>query len=144
MKIATITAGILLLGTLTLGISDTLIDAQIEAIQNASPEDRVELVNEFKTTIANLSEEERAEAIAQLRTTMQANAVQTQTQTQTQTQAQVRERIRVNQMDNTMMEEGVQKMNQNRAASQAMGQERLSGQGTQGAGKTPNNFMGNR
>lgn len=100
----------------SLAVADATIDAQIEAIINASPEERPTLVNEFKTSITTLSDDERSSAIAQLREAMQANATQTQTKTQTQTRA------RLNQAQETQSMEQAQKMHQHKVASQAMHQ----------------------
>ena len=144
-----------LLGTLTLGMAEDTastsinVDAQISAIENAkTQEQRVALVNEFKTNISTLSKEDRTIAIEQLRSTMQANGERTQTR------AQVRERTRIAQMEENENMQTQQQMNQHRAASQAMGQGMMSGgasagisHGTSGAStshnsNTQNNFMG--
>ena len=67
------------MGTLTLGFADantpvpTGIDAQITAIQTAKPEDRVTLMNQFKTELSNMNAEDRSAAIAQMQTQMQGN-----------------------------------------------------------------------
>ena len=131
-----------LLGTLTLGMAEDTastsinVDAQISAIENAkTQEQRVALVNEFKTNISTLSKEDRTVAIEQLRSTMQANGEQTR--------AQVRERMRISQMEENENMQTQQQMNQHRAASQAMGQGMMSGSGSGGA-NMPNGFMGNR
>ena len=123
-----------LLGTLTLGMAEDTastsinVDAQISAIENAkTQEQRVALVNEFKTNISTLSKEDRTVAIEQLRSTMQANGERTQTH------AQVRERTRVAQMEENENIQAQQQMNQHRAASQAMGQGMMSGSMSGGA-----------
>ena len=134
MNILKLSATLMLLGTLTLGMAAT-IDEQIAAIGDATPEDRVVLVNEFKETLAALSAEERAEAIAQLRASMSEDGEQLQTQTRTRT----RERSRVNQMEQTEDMQRAQQMNQKQAGSQAMQQ----GQIGAGAGGQ-NRFMGNK
>lgn len=46
------------------------MDAQIKAIQNASPQERAELMNNLKTQIASMNEEGRANAISTLRKEM--------------------------------------------------------------------------
>lgn len=111
MKTIKLLAIMFLLGTLTLGA--VTIDEQIEAIQNATPEERVELVNELKTTLSTLSQEERMEAVSKLRESMQASGDQVQTQT--------RERTRTRTQDSDMNAEMIrsQKMNQNQMSSQA-------------------------
>lgn len=116
MKTLPIGATLLLLGTLTLGMSTT-VDEQIGAIEAATTtQERVRLVNEFKTTLSTMSEQERAAAIDQLRTTMQADGEQVQTRTQT------RERSRLNQMDETQIMQQNQIRNQNQVGSQYMQQ----------------------
>lgn len=127
MKTLKLSAALLLLGTLTLGVAATT-DEQIAAIQTAeTPEQRVALVNEFKATLSELSAQERETAIDQLRSTMQADGGQVQTQTRTQ------ERSRINQMTEEGNMQRSQNMNQHQAASQAMGQ-----------GSGSHNFMGNK
>lgn len=134
MKILKLSATLMLLGGLTLGISAT-IDEQIAAIQAASAEKRASLVNEFKTTLSTLGEEDRAAAIDQLKSTMQVNGEQLQTKTQT------RDRSRVNQMNETQNRQESQKMNQNQVGSQFMQQNPSV---TPDAGATPNRFMHKR
>lgn len=46
------------------------INTQIEAIQKASPQERVELMNKLKLQLASMNEEERAKAIGMLQTKM--------------------------------------------------------------------------
>ncbi|MBU0719868.1 hypothetical protein KJ877_00855 [bacterium] len=121
MRTLNLSATLMLLGTLTLGLADTSVDAQIAEIQNASAEDRVALVNAFKTTMSTLSAEDRAVAIAQFRESMQADGAELKTQTQTQTQTQARERLRVNQMEQTEDMLRGQMMNQHQTANHSMG-----------------------
>lgn len=63
MKTTRLSAAILLLGSLTLCMAEVSTDAQIEALKTATNEERVELMNEFKTMLSTLSQEERASAI---------------------------------------------------------------------------------
>lgn len=134
MKTLKLTATLMLLGALTLGAAT--IDEQIAAIGAAeTPQERIELVNEFKETVSALSAEERDAAIAELRATMNKDGEQLQTQTQT------RERSRVNQMEQTEEMQRTQQMQQNQAGSQAMQQNKTNA-GTSGAGQ--NRFMGNK
>ena len=138
-----------LLGTLTLGMAEeatsanTSIDAQISAIENAkTQEQRVKLMNEFKTTVSTLSKEDRAFAVEQLRSTMQVNGEHTQTRDQ------VRERMRISQMEEAQNVQAQQQMNQHRAASQAMGESMMSANGagatTGGASAGANSNMSNQ
>lgn len=87
MKTLNVLATALLLGTLTLGAAT--IDEQIEAIQNANTkQERVKLMNQFKTAVSTMTKEQRKEAMAQLRTSMEENGDQLQTQTRTRTRVQ--------------------------------------------------------
>lgn len=67
MKIIGLSTALLLLGSITFTIADESIDEQIEALKTATTQERVELMNEFKTTIATLSDEEKMAAIDKLR-----------------------------------------------------------------------------
>jgi len=119
MKALQLTAALMLLGSLTLGMADVTVDEQITAIQNATTdEERVELVNEFKETLSTLSDEERTAAIDELRTTMQADGEALQTQTQAQMQTQ--QRSRINQTDEAQLLEGTQLMSEGQSAAKAM------------------------
>ncbi|MBU1657842.1 hypothetical protein KKG72_02180 [bacterium] len=124
MKALKLSATLMLLGTLTLGMAEVSVDTEIDAIQNATPQTRVGLVNEFKQTLSTLSAEDRAAAIEQFKASMQANGKElktmTQTQTQTQTKTQTRERNRVNQMEQTSSMQRTQQMNQHQTASNVM------------------------
>ena len=82
MKLLKLSVTLALLGALTLGMAEDTIDEQIAAIQSASDEDRVELMNEFKENLSTLSEEERTEAITQLRSNVDGDGEQIQTHTQ--------------------------------------------------------------
>jgi len=112
MKALRLIATLMLFGSLTLGMAEVSVDDQISAIIAASPDERVELVNEFKTTLSTLSAEERAEAIDLFRSTIGADGEQLQTRTRT------RERVRINQMDETQERQEHQRMNQNQVGSQ--------------------------
>ena len=89
--------------------ADASMDEKIQAIQNAAPEDRVELVNEFKILLSTMSENERATAITQLRSSMSTNSEQTP----------IRDRSCTNQMNENQEIQKNQQMNQrfNKAGS---------------------------
>ena len=74
MKATKILLSLAVMGTLTLGFAqtDVSVDVQIQAIQNAAPAERVQLMNEFKTQRSNMNAEDRSAAITQMRTQMQA------------------------------------------------------------------------
>ncbi len=132
MKKPMLIIALLLSFILTSLLAEVDVDAQIEALKSATPQDRVRLMNEFKTTLSNLSQEERAEAIEQFRSSME---VQNQ---QIQARERVRERVRLNQMDETMERQENQRMNQNQIGSQFIQQNPSV---TPDAGGTPNRFM---
>lgn len=148
MKTLNISAIIVLLGALTLGMSAT-IDEQITAIQaTTTVEERVALVNEFKTTILNMSIEERSAAINQLRSTMQANPndplVGTGIGAQTETRLGLRQNVDVSQMQEFQNTQRAQRANQNQVGSQYM-QQNLDGTTpimTPPDGVTPNSGRG--
>lgn len=130
----TIRAGIalMLLGSLSAALADVDVDAQIEALKSAPPQERVRLMNEFKKTLSTLSQEERAAAIEEFRSGMEAQ------NQQIQARERVRERVRLNQMDETMQRVEMQKMNQNQVGSQFMQQNpSLAPESS----ATPNRFM---
>jgi len=107
------------------------VDAQITAIENAkTPEQRVALVNEFKTTISALSTQERATAISQYRSSMQASNGDAQDAIQT------RQRSHEAQMKQTRSTQNAQMMNQYQTANQAMNAGMISGNQMMNAGGT--------
>ncbi len=129
MKTLRLVATLALLGTLTLGMAEDVtaepaenltVDEQITAIINATPEERVDLVNDFKVTLSTLSDEERAAAIDQLRSSIEPSADQVQMQAQTQTQT--RQRSRINQMEQTESVQAVGSMVQQEVPGQVMQQ----------------------
>ena len=140
MKFAKITLSVALLGALTLGMAeDTVtteatvsVDAQIEAIQAAPAQERVQLMNQFKQRLATMNEAERTEAIAQLQEKMQTRT-RTQTQTRaddattqtedakqamTQTRTRTQEMVQDKQLQANEQMTQMQNMNQMRAGSQ--------------------------
>jgi len=86
----------------SLAFAEMSIDEQIQAIQNAAPEDRVELVNEFKIFLTTMSDNERATAITQLRSSMSTNPEQ----------PQIRDRSSKHQMDENREIHTTQQINQ--------------------------------
>lgn len=147
MKTLKLSATLMLLGTLTLGTASQTdadnttqeqtqtkeqtkkqsqieisisVDAQIAAINAAkTPEQRVALVNEFKTTITSLSNTEKQAAISQYRSSMHSSNTYTQNQT--------KQRSREGQMRETRDTQKMQMMNQYQTANQAMHSGAISG-----------------
>lgn len=139
MKTLRLWVTMMLLGTLTLGMSQSNIDEQIEAIKNASSaKERVELMNRFKTTVTNLSQQQRQEAINQLRSSIQSTNSQTQASTRDAEKAQAQQRSRMEQMKNTQLLEQTQQMHQHQSANQALHEGIISPKNMQ------NGFMGKR
>ncbi len=121
MKTLQLLATLALLGVSTVVMAeDVTVDEQITAIINATPEERVDLVNDFKVTLSTLSDDERAAAIEQLRSSVEPSADQTNMQTQTQAQMQTRQRSRVNQMEQTESMNTVGSMMQQEVSKQVM------------------------
>lgn len=132
MKTLRLSATLMLLGGLTLGMAEVSVDAQIAAINGASTQERVRLMNEFKTTLSTLSQEEREAAIEKLRSGIATDGEQSKVRERT------RERVRVNQMDETKEGQENQRMNQNQVGSQFMQQNPSI---TPDPSGTPNRFM---
>lgn len=103
MKTFKIATTAMLLGALTLGVADEMIDTQISEINAASSSEKVQLMNQFKLKLSTLSAEERAEAITKL-------------------QAQTREKVRVNQTEQTGNMKRVEQMEQKQMMNQSMQQ----------------------
>ncbi|MCK9454877.1 hypothetical protein [Sulfurimonas sp.] len=123
--------GVLLMLLTSLCMAEVDVDAQIEALKTATPQERVELMNKFKTTLSTLSQEERTAAIEKFISNSEADS----------TQLKTRERSQVKQMDETMQRQESQRMNQNQIGSQFMQQNKNS---APDAGSTPNRFMKKR
>ena len=142
MKAITLSVtALMLLGTLTVGMADDIsVDEQITAIQEAPAQERIKLMNQFKTHLATMNESEREEAITQLRTQTktqtqarlqeksaegEANTEATMAKTRTMTQ----ERSRVNEMQQTQEMQQQQQMQQQQLQQQA--QQQMQQVGTQ-------------
>lgn len=132
MKTVKLSAVLLLLGSLNSLFAEVNVDAQIEALKSATPQERVRLMNEFKTTLSTLSQEEREAAIEQFRSSMDVE------NKQIQSRDRVRERVRANQMDEVKERQENQRMNQNQVGSQFIQQNPSV---TPDASGTPNRFM---
>lgn len=132
MKKSILSVAVLLSAAFSALLAEVDIDSQVEALKSATPQERVRLMNEFKTRLSTLSQKERAEAVEQFRSGME---VENQ---QIQARDRARERVRVNQMDETMQRQENQRMNQNQIGSQFIGQNPSV---TPDASGTPNKFM---
>ncbi|MEN4045663.1 hypothetical protein [Sulfurimonas sp. NWX367] len=83
MKLVNITLSVALLGLLSIASADesaatdtatVSVDAQIEAIQSAPEQERVQLMNEFKQRLMQMNQEERMAAIQEMQSKMQTEA----------------------------------------------------------------------
>ncbi|MFA5233647.1 MAG: hypothetical protein WC390_04530 [Sulfurimonas sp.] len=132
MKTVKLSAVLLLFGSLSSLFAEVDIDAQIEALKSATPQERVILMNEFKTTLSTLSQEEREETIKQFQSRMDIE------NKQMRSKEIIRERAGVNQMDEVGERQENQRMNQNQVGSQFIQQNPNI---TPDASGTPNRFM---
>lgn len=57
---------VILIGTVTIFAAES-INEQIEAVGNAAPQERVEIMNRLKLQIANMNEQERSKTLEMLR-----------------------------------------------------------------------------
>lgn len=121
-KAQSLVIGLLLAGTLSQLNAESTVDQQITAIQKASVQERVQLMNQFKVNLANMNDAERAEAMNKLQERLQVrtqvmdgkgleaqNRVQHMNQVQQMNQTQQMNQVNqqsMGQMQNTMMQQG--------------------------------------
>ncbi len=125
MKPIIFLATIVMVGTLTLATaaevtqpSQVDVDAQIAAIQQADPQERVELMNSFKEQLMQLNEEQRGEAIAKMRSEMQHHQnEQGGKHSGEAMQHQTKEQMQEMQMHANEQTHGMQHMNQQQMGS---------------------------
>jgi len=129
MRTIKLSVTLMLLGTLAM--ADT-VDEQIAKIQNATPQKRVQLMNALKQELFALGEKERVQAMHKLRAKMNTDGENNE-----QLQARQKERVRLNQMQETDNMTRAQNMHQHQAAGQAMQQGALGG-------GSANKFMGHK
>lgn len=121
MKAITLSATLMLLGSLTLGMADATIDEQITAIKNAPAQERVQLMNQFKERLATMNASEREAAIKQLRTQVQTRQQSDDNEgEQLKTRTQTQERSRVNQMQQAEQMQRTEEMQQRQYGDKAM------------------------
>ncbi|MCJ7765019.1 MAG: hypothetical protein MUP09_03680 [Thiovulaceae bacterium] len=121
MKAITLSAALMLLGSLTLGMADATIDEQITAIKNAPAQERVQLMNQFKERLATMNASEREAAIKQMRIQIQARQQSGENEgEQLQMRTQTQERSRVNQMQQTEQMPRMEEMQQRKNGDQEM------------------------
>ena len=126
-----------LLGSLTLTLADTSIDAQITEIQNAPAQERVELMNQFKQQLATMNTEDRSAAISAMQIKMQARQGENQAQGD-MTRTRMQENAGEMQMEQNGQMTQMQNMNQHQAGAQFMHQNSATSQPASGSGaQTP-------
>ncbi len=130
MKAITLsTTALMLLGTLTFSMAEEIsVDEQITAIQEAPAQERVRLMNQFKTRLATMNEADREAAITQLRT---------QTQTQARLQEGTGEGEQVHTRTMTQERSRINEMQQTQQMQQQMQQQQLRNQFGQSEGTLP-------
>jgi len=154
MKFAKITLSVALLGALTLGMADDTatvnttvsVDAQIEAIQTAPAQERVQLMNEFKQKLMTMNQEDRMAAIQEMQSKMQAQTANTQQfgrDTATMAKDMTRTRTQEMQAQTNEQMNNMQNMNQQQAGSQFM-QTGGANAGSGGAPSMNTNMMQHR
>ena len=121
----------IIMGGLVQLVADTQpssIDMQIQAINQAAPQERVKLMNQFKEQLASMNADERSVAISEMRSQMQGHESK-------QTQQQMREHAQHDQMQHS---EGMQRMDQmqERHAGEQLNRE-IQGHFNNNQGHTP-------
>ena len=104
------------------------IDQQIAAMQQATPQERVKLMNQFKQQLASMNAEERSKSITQLREKMQQQNTQ-RTSKETRTNAQH------DQMQQSQQLQQMEQMQERHGGEQYMNEMK------QDAGKIGNNLL---
>ena len=126
MKFVKITLSVALLGLLSIASAEDTatvdttvsVDAQIEAIQSAPAQERVQLMNQFKQRLMQMNQEDRMAAIQEMQSKMQTsqNSEAMGDMTRTRTQEHTQEM----QMQTNEQMNHIQNMNQQQAGSQFM------------------------
>jgi hypothetical protein len=97
-------------------IQNETISLKIEAIKNADPMQRRELMNNFKKELAQMNKEEQAQTIAKMRTEM--NQEQSQTAQEKKEQTRIQETVQNGQMNEIQKIDQMEKGNQRQGADQ--------------------------
>lgn len=97
-------------------IQNETIALKIEAIKNADPMQRRELMNSFKKELAQMNKEEQAQTIAKMRREMSQE--QKQTMQEDEEQKRVQEKVQNGQMDEIQKIDQMEKTNQRQGADQ--------------------------
>lgn len=144
MKLVTITLSVALLGLLSIASAEDTttvdVDTQIEAIQSAPAQERVQLMNQFKQRLMQMNEEDRMAAIQEMQSKMQAHADDAQ-EFGDMTRTRAQERTQEMQMQTNEQMSHMQNMQQQQAGNQFM---QTAGAGTGGAPSMNTNMMQRR
>ena len=95
MRLSKKLAALALLGSLTAVFAEVSVDEQIEQIQKAPAQERVQLMNQFKIRLRSMNEADRQKAIAALKT----KTMQQQQTKNMQSDSQIRQMNQVEQMN---------------------------------------------
>ncbi|NPA66011.1 MAG: hypothetical protein GXO11_03925 [Epsilonproteobacteria bacterium] len=124
MKITRMILSLAVVGIWSSVFADIDIDQQIQQIQNASAQERVELMNQLKQRIMQMNEEQRYKAMVKLQSSMNsaknnlADNVNKATDQVVAQQSMVREHIDTMQMTATTQIQQSQQMNHQRVSDQ--------------------------
>lgn len=148
MKLVTITLSVALLGLLSIASAEATttvdvtvdVDTQIEAIQSAPAQERVQLMNQFKQRLMQMNEEDRMAAIQEMQSKMQAHADDAQ-EFGDMTRTRAQEHAQDMQMQTNEHMNHMQNMQQQQAGNQFM---QTGGAGTGGAPSMNTNMMQRR
>jgi len=97
-------------------IQNEAIASKIEAIKNADPMQRRELMNNFKKELAQMNKDEQALTIAKMRSEM--NQEHEQAMQEHKEQKRIQEKVRNDQMDEIQKIDQMEKANQRQGADQ--------------------------
>ena len=107
------------LGALTQVGANEAVDAQIQAIKDADPQERRELINELKQEIAQMNKDEQSEAVIQMRLQLKAmNQEKVMTAEKTQTKKQVQYQYKEKQESESQEQKRIQTMKQTQKMQQ--------------------------
>ncbi len=142
MKLTTILLTTALMGAFTLTMAEdtttSSVDTQIQQIQNASPSERVELMNEFKQRVMTMNQEDRQAAIKE----MQARQSQVNDQTKEDRQAAIKEMQASQDQLHTKSQEGTRTAIQEMQTRQNQDMEQFQNMNQQQAGNQFGKMMG--
>jgi len=97
-------------------IQNEAITLKIEAIKNADPMERRELMNNFKKELAQMNKDEQAQTIAKMRSEMSQE--HEQTMQEHKEQKRIQEKVQNDQMDEIQKIDQMEKANQRQGADQ--------------------------